>query len=73
MLLCESISNFFIVNTKDKGMKSEVLLSKDFIDMKLVTTTVCQCFETTLFVLVCLLIKLHWNFKVCCLTVFFQF
>ena len=64
MLLCESISNFFLVNTQDKGMTSEVSLSKDFTDMKLVTTTAHQCFETTLFVLVCLLIKLHWNFKV---------
>lgn len=41
---------------------------------KLVTATVCHCFETTR-VCPCYLLKiieLHWNFKVCCLNFLFQ-
>jgi len=38
------------------------------------TTTHCvSVFKPYLFVLVCLLIGLHWNFKVCCLYCFFSF
>ena len=53
-------------------MTSEILLCKDLIDVKAHNHHRFSVLKRYLFVLVCLLIELHWNFKVCFLYFFFQ-
>ena len=63
-----------MVNSKDQGMASEIIsLYKDLIDMKPCNNHRVSVLKPYLFVLVCLLIELHWNLKVCCLYVFIYF
>ena len=59
-------SRFFIANFKEEGMKSEISLSEDLIDMKARSNHHVSVLKPYLFVPVCLLIELHWNLKVCC-------
>ena len=63
---------FFYSELKKKGMASEILLSKDLIiDMKACDNHHVSVLKLYLFVLICLLVALHWNLKVCSLYFFF--
>ena len=50
---------FFIVNSKEKGVASEISLYKDLIDVKTHSNDRVRVLKPYLFVLVCLLIELH--------------
>ena len=64
---------FFIVNSKEKGVASEISLCKDLINVKTRSNDRVRVLKPHLFVLVCLLIELHSNLKVCCLYLFLFF
>ena len=51
--------SFFIVNSKEKGVASEISLYKDLIDVKTHSNDRVRVLKPYLFVLVCLLIELH--------------
>ena len=55
-------------------MASESSLSKELIDMKTHSNQRVSVLKPYLFVLVCLLVELHWKLKVCCpyLFIFFK-
>lgn len=55
------ISFFFL---HDKGVTSEILLSKDLIDMRAHTNHFVCVLRPLLFVLVCLQRELYWNFQI---------
>jgi hypothetical protein len=62
------------VNSKEKeGMTSEISLSKDLIHMKACNNRRVSVLKLYLFVLVCLPIELHWNFRLCRLFFFSKF
>ena len=63
-------SFFFIVNSKEKGVASEISLYKDLIDMKTRSNHLVRVLKPSLFVLVCYLIELYRNLKVYCLYLF---
>ena len=50
---------FSIVNTKEKGVASEISLYKDLIDVKTCSNDRVRVLKPHLFVLVCFLIELH--------------
>ena len=56
------------MNSKENGMTSEISLSKDLIDVKAHENHSVSVLKPYLFVPVCLLMELHWNLKVCCLS-----
>ena len=63
-----------IVNSKEKGMTSEIPLSKDLIiiNMKAHNIHRVSVLKPYLFVCVCLLIELHWNLNLI-VSIFFLF
>ena len=64
---------FFIVFSKEKGNTGKISLSKNSIVVKACNKHCVRVLKLYLFVLACLLVKLHWNLIVCCLYFFFFF